>query len=107
MKIMYRLSLNIYFPGMDKNELFISNLAVFEEYRGKGIAVKLLGKAEEIAVENGLGKLALYVETDNNHAKRIYERYGFRESKRVLLPEKYHKYNLYGFYKMVKEISES
>ena len=106
LKMLYRLKLNRHFPGTEDDELFISNIAVFEEYRGKGIATKLLDKAEEIAIEKGLNKLSLYVETDNLHAKRVYEKRGFKEVKKAVLPESYNKYNLYGFYKMLKEISE-
>ena len=104
MKIMFRLRLNMYFPGTKNDELFISNLAVFEKYRGQGIAVKLLEKAEEIAVGKGLSKLSLYVETDNSHARRVYEKFGFQEVKKVVLPERYKKHNLFGFYKLIKNI---
>jgi len=103
-KMLFRLSLNKYFPGTEHDEFFISNLAVFEEFRGKGIAVKLLQKAEEIALEKGLSKLSLYVEIDNSYAIRVYEKFGFHEVKKVVLPEKYNKYNLFGFYKMSKVI---
>ena len=106
LKMLYRLKLNRHFPGIEDDELFISNLAIFEEYRGKGVATKLLDKAEEMAIEKGLNKLSLYVETDNLHAKRVYEKRGFKEVKKAVLPESYNKYNLYGFYKMVKGISE-
>jgi len=107
LKMLFRLRLNKYLPGTEDDEFFISNLAVFEEHRGKGIAKKLLTKAEEMAVEKGLSKLSLYVETDNSHAKRVYEKFGFEEVKRVVLPEKYNKHNLFGFYKMVKIIGEN
>jgi ribosomal protein S18 acetylase RimI-like enzyme len=106
LKMLYRLKLNRHFPGTEDDELFISNIAIFEEYRGKGIATKLLDKAEEIAIDKGLNKLSLYVETDNLHAKRVYEQRGFKEVQKAVLPESYNKCNLYGFYKMVKEINE-
>lgn len=107
LKMMFRLKLNKYFPGTDKDELFISNLAVFEEHRGQGIAVKLLEKAEEMAMEKGLNKLSLYVEIDNAHAKRVYERFGFQEVKKVVLPEEYNKHHLFGFYKMLKVMGDN
>ncbi|MFC2069602.1 GNAT family N-acetyltransferase [Chloroflexota bacterium] len=103
-KMLFRLRLNTYLPGLENDEFFISNLAVFEEYRGKGIAVKLLEKAEEMAIEKGLNKLSLYMEIDNSQAERVYEKFGFREVKKVVLPEKYNKHNLFGFYKMLKTI---
>jgi len=106
-KMVFRLRLNKYLPGTENDEFFISNLAVFEEYRGKGIAVKLLEKAEEMAKEKGLNKLSLYVETDNSHAKRVYEKFGFQEVKKVVLPKKYNKHNLFGFYKLIKRIEDN
>ena len=35
LKMLYRLKLNRHFPGTKNDELFISNLAIFEEYRGR------------------------------------------------------------------------
>ena len=104
LKMMFRLKLNKHFPKIKKDEIFISNLAVFEEYRGKGIAVKLLEKAEEMAREQGLNKLSLYVEIDNSHAKRVYEKFGFQEVIKAVLPKGYNKHNLFGCYKMIKVI---
>ncbi len=63
-----------------KNEqFFISNLAVFEEYRGKGIALKLLQNAEKMAIDKDINRLSLYVESDNQHAKRIYDKFGLNQ----------------------------
>lgn len=104
MKIVFRMGLNRYFPGTSSDEFFISNFAVFEEYRGKGIGLKLLYKMEDIARENDLEKLSLYVEIDNINAIRIYEKFGFTKVRESILPKKYNQYNLYGFYKMVKTI---
>jgi len=106
-RMLFRFKLNIYLPRIRRDEFYISNLAVFEEYRGRGIAVKLLEKAEEMAMEKGLYKLSLNVEIDNSHAKRVYEKFGFQEVRKAVLPKRYNKYNLYGSYKMVKEISGS
>lgn len=103
-KILFRFKMNFHFPGTKNDELFISNLAVFKEYRGKGIAVKLLDKAEELAREKNLTKLSLYTEIDNHHAIRVYEKYGFQKVKKAVLPKKYNKHNLFGFYKMIKGI---
>ena len=105
-KIVFRFKLNIYFPGTENDEFIISNLAVFEEYRGEGIAVKLLEKAEEMALAKGLNKLSLYVEIGNSRAIRVYEKFGFQEVKKVVLPKKYNKHNLFGFYKVIKKIGK-
>lgn len=105
-KIAFRIKLNKYMSEVEDDEFFIVNLAVFEEYRRQGIARKLLEKAEEMAGGKSLSKLSLYVEINNPDAKKVYERFGFKEVKKVVLPKKYHKHNLFGFYKMVKEIGE-
>lgn len=107
LRMLFRLRLNKYLPRIKRDEFYISNLAVFEEYRGKGIATKLLDRAEEMAAGKGLRKLSLYVETDNHHAKKVYEKRGFQEVKKAVLPESYNKYGLYGSYKMVKELDEN
>jgi ribosomal protein S18 acetylase RimI-like enzyme len=104
-KMMGRMGMNRYYPEPRDDEYFVSNIAVFEEYRGKGLGFKLLKKAEEMALENGLNKLSLNVEIENAHAKRFYEIFGFKEDKKRLMPKKYEKYNLFGFSRMVKEIS--
>jgi ribosomal protein S18 acetylase RimI-like enzyme len=103
-RMLFRLGLNKYLPVTENDGFYISNLAVFARYRGQGIAVKLLEKAEEMAKEKGLDKLSLVVETDNHHAIRVYKKFGFQEVEEVVLPEKYNKYNLFGFYKMIKEL---
>ena len=104
LKMALRLRLNKYLPVTDNDGFYISNLAVFEEHRRKGIAVKLLESVEEMAAEKDLNKLSIVVEIDNSHAIRVYEKFGFQQVQKVILPEKYHEHNLFGFYKMIKEI---
>ena len=106
-KMFFRLKLVIYYPRLKNDELFICNLAVFKEYRGMGIATKLLKKTEAIAIDKGLNKLSLYVEIDNSHAKRVYEKFGFQEVKKAVFPKKYNKHHLFGFYKMIKTVGEN
>lgn len=106
-KIIARFKLNLYFPKLENDELFISNLAVFNNFRKQGVAKRLLSAAEEIAVENGLKKLSLYLEIDNSIAKNLYLRYGFTEESKIILPKRYNKHNLFGFYKMVKVLEKN
>lgn len=103
-KVVSHCMLATSYPPLKKEEYFISNLAVFKEYRGRGIAEKLLQHAEKTAVENGFRFLSLYVETDNERAIRVYEKYGFHEEKRTLFPARYNKHGLSGFSKMVKSL---
>lgn len=103
-KMVARFKLNFYFPKLENDELFISNLAVFNNYRKQGVAKRLLNAAEEIGIEKGLNKISLYLEIDNFIAKDVYLKYGFTEESKVILPKRYNKHNLFGFYKMVKAL---
>jgi ribosomal protein S18 acetylase RimI-like enzyme len=57
----------------------IHDIAVLQEYRGKGIATALLGKAEELARQRGCCKLTLEVLSGNETAKAVYRRVGFSD----------------------------
>jgi len=108
LKMMGRVGMQKHLAGAYQDDKFyVSNLAVSEEYRGKGYAVELLKKAEELAREKQYTKLSLLVELDNPHAKRIYEKFGFVETARFELPEKYHKFSIEGVYKMVKILEQT
>jgi len=61
------------------NSFYICGMAVFPEYRGKGIGTQLLELAEEHAREKGFHKLSLIVFEQNTGAKRLYERSGYHE----------------------------
>jgi ribosomal protein S18 acetylase RimI-like enzyme len=98
------LSIIKYFPKLYKNEYFLSNLAVYQEYRGRGVGTGLLEKAEEEAKTMGLEKLSLYVEVDNPGAIRLYEKYGFIKVDEVILPQEFKEHHITGFYKMIKDI---
>lgn len=100
-----RFGLVTSYPKLNKDEYFISNLAVFKEYRGKGISKKLLNRVEKDALGKGIKKLSLYVEVNNDVALKVYKRYGFTEEKKAIFKKKYNKFGLYGFSKMVKDIS--
>lgn len=62
----------------EDNSLYISGVAVFPQYRGKGLGTRLMQFAEDKARESGLSKLSLIVFEDNP-AKRLYESLGYRE----------------------------
>jgi ribosomal protein S18 acetylase RimI-like enzyme len=101
-----RSGLKKYMDNLNRDdEYYISNLAVFGEHRGKGYGVELLQKAEELARQKGFARLSLAVEFYNEAAKKIYEKFGFRQTDRVEFPQKYRKYSLDGFYKMVKVLT--
>ena len=60
------------------DEYFLSNLAVKQSFRGKGIGTKIIEKVEEKARQAGLAKVSLMVAIKNRAARRFYERNGFQ-----------------------------
>ena len=86
---------------LEEGDYYISNVAVYPEFRGKGIGKVLMLKAEELAEQSGARRVALDVEKDNENAIRIYKRLGYsieREHSIELGGKKYR------FYRMVKEL---
>lgn len=65
------------------HEFFVNHIAVFPTFRGQGIAQQLLQFAEEEALRRGLRYLGLYVDFDNDPARRVYERFGFEYIERI------------------------
>jgi len=61
----------------------ISNVAVSEEYRGQGIARRLVEAALELILERGGNVAYLYVREDNPPARHLYEHLGFVELDRL------------------------
>ncbi|MEJ2682398.1 MAG: N-acetyltransferase [Gammaproteobacteria bacterium] len=56
---------------------YINAIATFEEFRGKGVAQKLLKEAEEQATSLGLQEMSLIVASENDRAKSLYEHIGY------------------------------
>ena len=61
-----------------RDEYYLANMAVFPDFRGRGIGSALLGHAEEKARRAGLKKCSLIVDTENPAARRLYERCGYK-----------------------------
>jgi ribosomal protein S18 acetylase RimI-like enzyme len=59
--------------------LYVSSLALFDEFRGMGLGTKLLSIARDQARERGFDALSLLVFEQNTGALRLYRREGFRE----------------------------
>lgn len=66
---------------VDKNEFYISNVAVDKNHRGMGYGSKLMKFAEKLAAEHGLSRLALDVENTNFNAIELYKKLGYRGTK--------------------------
>jgi [ribosomal protein S18]-alanine N-acetyltransferase len=55
----------------------VMNVAVHEEYRGHGIATRLLGRLFELTAGDGRRGYTLEVRVSNSGAIRLYEKLGF------------------------------
>lgn len=73
--------LGITFPGMEDEavpgEYYLDSLAVWPEYRGRGIGRQLLQKAIDEGLQRGLN-VTLAVDPVNTNAQKLYESLGFR-----------------------------
>ena len=64
------------------DEGYITNVAVFPEYRRQGVAAKLISVFENFARGNHLAFLTLEVRPSNAAAIALYESFGFRQAGR-------------------------
>lgn len=62
----------------ERDEYYVSNLAVLPRFQGQGIGTRLLAFADEQARRAGLMKCSLNVESANHGAFHLYERMGYR-----------------------------
>ncbi|KAJ0465575.1 putative transcription regulator GNAT family [Helianthus annuus] len=60
---------------------YVSNVAVRERFRRKGIAKKLIAKAEAQAISWGCRSIALHCDLNNPGATNLYRSQGFRDIK--------------------------
>ena len=88
----------------EADEYFINTVAVLPDFQGQGIGTHLLMYAEEKAKAERLRKCALSVEIDNNRARSLYERLGYRVVKTTKLNRLEQRIGYKGFYHMVKVI---
>ena len=61
----------------------VEMLAVERQHRGRGIGHALLAELISVARSAGYGELTLHVRRDNDGARRLYERTGFKEARVV------------------------
>ncbi|QTA37449.1 GNAT family N-acetyltransferase [Thermosipho ferrireducens] len=84
-----------------QDEYYISNIAVYPEYRGKGIGKQLLKAAENEVLSHDYNYLVLDVESDNDVAVKLYKKFGFKIVKKYQVKLK----NTFCFYRMRKLIN--
>jgi ribosomal protein S18 acetylase RimI-like enzyme len=57
---------------------YVNILAVYPEFRERGVAAEILGKADELAAATGAHGLSLIMQDDNLGALRVYDCAGYR-----------------------------
>ena len=68
------------FSGKD---CYLSNLAVYPEYRNLGLGTKLLGALEEEVKVIGKSRMLLHADVTNCSAIRLYERLGYKVKEKI------------------------
>jgi len=67
----------------EAGEYYMDSLAVWPEWRGRGIGMKLMLAQIERARVLGFEKASLLVDPENENAQRIYRKLGFNDSSEV------------------------
>ncbi len=62
-----------------KGDFYVSNVAVYPEFRSRGVATALLLDAEKRAIDAKANRLVLDVEAENSPALNLYRKLGFQE----------------------------
>lgn len=65
--------------AMAKGCWFLMAIAVYAEFRRRGLGTALLSRAETEATGRGVSRMALTVSSSNDAARRLYDRAGFTE----------------------------
>ncbi len=92
------------FPPLRDDELYIEALAVYPEFRGRGVSSALLKFAFEECARMKLPFVSLFAEINNDRAIAIYRGRGFEVEDTTVLPKRFRKHNLYGFHKMIAPV---
>ena len=66
----------------EDNSYYVCGIAMFPQYRGRGIGSELMSLAEKHAMRKGYAKISLVVFEENSAAKKLYERLGYIEKNR-------------------------
>ena len=65
------------YPDHTHSRMFISNVSVLPEWRGRGFAAGLITRCGDAARELGLRSMVLELGAENVAARRLYDRLGF------------------------------
>ena len=58
---------------------WVQSVYVMPQHRGRGLFRSMYAKVKELAAQNGVSQVRLYVERTNLSARQVYERVGMRE----------------------------
>ena len=58
---------------------WVQSVYVMPEHRGRGLFRAMYAKVKEMAAQNGVSQVRLYVERTNLSARQVYERVGMQE----------------------------
>lgn len=78
-----------YTPDIEEDDFYVSALVVDKESRGKGIGSLLLSKALEVAKDSKCKSILLDVDRENEGARALYTKFGFRLCERKSCTDSY------------------
>ena len=82
----------IYMPKVGKwkgyGHVYVDELWVEPDFRGRGLAKALMQKADELKTELKAAGVRLYVNVNNSAAHKLYEACGYREDGQAYFMEK-------------------
>ena len=87
---------------VEMDEYFINNVAVFPEFRGKGVGSYLMRLAEKKARDNGLKKCSLTVEIEHDNVVAMYKHLGYQIVETIEVEPLTERIGFGGLYRMVK-----
>jgi len=87
-----------------RDEVYLENIAVSSDYRGQGVGKQLINFLEEFTLKHQKDVLSLQVIFENERAKSLYERLGFKVTKTTKTPRLKSRMGVSGYYHMVKSM---
>ncbi len=88
----------------EKDEYFISNIAVLPKFQGLGIGELLLSHTEKKARELGFQRIALTVDAENERAKAYYKQRRYKTAEYVEVNTLKRRIGYPGFFRMAKNL---
>lgn len=76
-RIFYLLKAQGIVGKVSENEYYLSNIAVYPEFRALGLGTKLFSEIKRESEKTKANKIVLDVETNNKKAVRLYEKLGY------------------------------